>query len=56
MKQLNRFIKVNFACDNCSQKFRQETAYSPDSSLKETYCVSCVEIEEKKPQSKPKKT
>jgi|SRR5436190_23353134 len=42
-KQLCSYFNQDFQCDNCQRKFHNETAYAPDSSLKKTYCVDCVE-------------
>ena len=55
-KQLRSYFNQDFQCDNCQRKFHNETAYSPDSSLKKTYCVNCVEETEKeKTSAKAKK-
>jgi len=47
-KPLNRFIKVDFNCDKCHQKFERDTVYSPASNLDQlsqypTYCTDCGE-------------
>jgi len=49
-KPLNRFIKVNFTCDKCYQKFERDTVYSPAPNLDQlkdypTYCTDCGENE-----------
>jgi hypothetical protein len=44
-KQLKPYFSEHFRCDNCQKKFRWTTAYAPDSSLEETYCVKCVKSE-----------
>jgi hypothetical protein len=55
-KQLRSYFNQDFQCDNCKRRFHNETAYSPDSSLKKTYCVDCVEeTEEEKISAKTKK-
>ena len=61
MNKLTGFSKVNFTCDSCGREFQQEVAYSMARDWEEldnnhTYCVNCVEREEKKAQkeSKPK--
>ena len=45
-EQLKPSFSNHYRCDNCQKEFRQTTAYSPDSSLKITYCENCVETEE----------
>ena len=52
--QLKPSFSNHFKCDDCQKEFYQTTAYAPDSSLKETYCVNCVEITEE-PKIKPSK-
>ena len=52
MNQLTGFSKVNFTCDKCGKEFHQETAYSVAQNWEEldennTYCLNCVEKEEK---------
>src|SRR6185437_9344537 len=52
MNQLTGFSKVNFTCDKCGKEFQQETAYSAAQNWEEldnnhTYCINCVEKEEK---------
>src|SRR6185369_7993902 len=47
-KPLNRFIKVDFNCDKCHQRFEKDTVYSPAPNLDQikdypTYCVDCGE-------------
>ena len=61
MNQLTGFSKVNFTCDSCGKEFQQEVAYSVAQNWEEldnnhTYCINCVEKEEKKmeKESKPK--
>jgi hypothetical protein len=61
-KELTGFSKVDFTCDSCGKKFYQEVAYSPvrnweefDENNTNTYCLNCVEREEKK-QAGRKKT
>lgn len=44
-EQLKPYSSNHFRCDNCHKEFYQTTAYSPDASLKITYCVNCVETE-----------
>ena len=53
MNKLTGFSKVNFTCDSCGKQFQQEVAYSVAQSWEEldennTYCLNCVEREEKK--------
>lgn len=45
-EQLKPYFNQDFQCDKCQRKFHNETAYSLDSSLKETYCVNCIELTE----------
>src|SRR5437763_14771858 len=59
MDKLTGFSKVNFTCDSCGKEFQQEVAYSVAQNWKEldennTYCVNCVEREEKKQPSRKK--
>jgi len=59
MNQLNRFLKVNFACDKCGGEFQHDTAYSLAPSLDQaegysTYCVNCVRVEKEKTKTKNK--
>ena len=61
MNKLTGFSKTNFTCDTCGKEFQQEVAYSVARNWKEldnnhTYCLNCVEREEKQAQkeSKPK--
>jgi len=47
-KPLNRFIKVDFNCDKCHQRFERDTVYSPAPNLDQlnnypTYCTDCGE-------------
>jgi len=47
------FSKLKFTCDKCGKEFHQETAYSVAQNWEEldnnhTYCLNCVEKEEKK--------
>ena len=49
-KPLNRFIKVDFNCDKCHQKFEKGVVYSPAPNLDQlkdypTYCTDCGENE-----------
>ncbi len=44
-EKLKSYYSKHFRCDKCQKEFRQTTTYSPDSSLKITYCVNCVETE-----------
>ena len=60
MNQLTGFSKVNFTCDKCGREFHQETAYSAAQNWEEldnnhTYCLNCVEKEEKENKPKTKK-
>jgi len=60
MNQLTGFSKVNFTCDKCGREFQQEVAYSMAKSWEEldennTYCVGCVEKEEKKTEKENKR-
>jgi len=53
MDKLTGFSKTNFTCDKCGGEFHQEVAYSVARNWEEldnnhTYCVNCVEKEEKK--------
>jgi len=59
MNQLTGFSKVNFTCDKCGKEFQQETAYSVAQNWEEldennTYCLNCVEREEKKTENENK--
>jgi hypothetical protein len=59
MNQLTGFSKVNFTCDSCGREFQQEIAYSVAQNWEEldnnhTYCINCVEKEEKKQKSRKK--
>jgi hypothetical protein len=60
-KELTGFSEVDFTCDKCGREFYQEVAYSPALNWEEfnenntnTYCLNCVEKEEKKQASKKK--
>ena len=58
--KLTSFSKVNFTCDKCGKEFHQEIAYSVAQNWEEldensTYCVNCVEREEKESKPKTKK-
>ena len=60
MNELTGFSKVNFTCDKCGGEFQQEVAYSMAQNWEEldnnhTYCISCVEKEEKKAKKEEKK-
>ena len=44
-EQLKPYFSNYFQCDNCQKEFRRDTTYSPNSSLKLTYCFECVEDE-----------
>jgi len=60
MNQLTGFSKVNFTCDKCGKEFQQEVAYSMAKSWEEldnnhTYCLNCVEKEEKKAEKENKR-
>ena len=51
--KLTGFSKTNFTCDKCGGEFQQEVAYSVARNWEEldnnhTYCVNCIEKEEKK--------
>jgi len=53
MNKLTGFSKTNFTCDKCGGEFQQEIAYSVAQNWEEldnnyTYCLNCVEKEEKK--------
>ena len=57
--KLTGFSKVNFTCDSCGKQFQQEVAYSVAQSWEEldennTYCLNCVEKEEKKVEKETK--
>ena len=57
MNELTGFSKVNFTCDGCGKEFQQEVAYSVAQNWEEldnnhTYCLNCVEKEEKKQTSR----
>lgn len=59
MNKLTGFSKTNFICDECGGEFQQEVAYSVAQNWEEldennTYCVNCVEREEKKSISRKK--
>lgn len=59
MNKLTGFSKVNFTCDSCRKEFHQETAYSVAQNWEEldennTYCINCVEKEEKKAEKENK--
>ena len=45
-EQLKPYFSKHFECDSCQKEFYRSTAYSPEASLKETYCVDCVELTE----------
>ena len=45
-EQLKPYPSNHFRCDDCQKEFYQTMAYSPDASLKITYCVNCVETDE----------
>lgn len=54
VNKLTGFAKSDFTCDKCGGKFYQEVAYSAARNWEEfdnnyTYCLDCVEKEEKKP-------
>lgn len=60
MTKLTGFSKTNFTCDSCGKEFRQEVAYSVAQNWEEldnnhTYCLNCVEKEEKNQSKKGKK-
>ncbi len=44
-EQLKPYFSNRFQCDNCLKNFSRDTTYSPNSSLKLTYCFECVENE-----------
>ena len=46
LRILKPYYSNHFECDWCLRKFYQTTAYAPDSSLKETYCIYCLEAQE----------
>lgn len=57
MKKLNRFIKIDFICDNCQRKFVRNIVYSPAPNLEQLndyshYCIDCAVIVEKQNLSK----
>ena len=59
MDKLTGFSKINFVCDGCGREFQQEVAYSTAQGWDEldnnhTYCLNCVEKEEKKQTSRKK--
>jgi len=59
MNKLTGFSKINFTCDKCGREFRQEVACSVAQNWEEldnnhTYCVNCVEKEEKKVEKESK--
>ena len=59
MNKLTGFSKTNFTCDSCGREFQQEVAYSVARNWEEldnnhTYCVNCVEEEEKRIQKEDK--
>jgi hypothetical protein len=50
MSQLYPYSRLNFTCDNCSEEFRNKTAYSPIKNARQydqfiTYCSDCVKEE-----------
>ena len=45
-EQLKPYPSNHFRCDDCQKEFYQTMAYSPDASLKITYCENCVGTEE----------
>jgi len=50
-QQLHPHSHQDFICNNCQEKFYNETAYSPTKEavfLEETYCVKCVKAEKTK--------
>ena len=47
-EQLKPYFSNYFQCDNCQKEFHRDMVYSPDSSLKKTYCANCVKTEGKK--------
>jgi hypothetical protein len=59
--KLTGFSKTDFTCDSCGRQFQQEVAYSParnweefDENNTNTYCLNCVEREEKKAEKERK--
>lgn len=58
--KLNRFIKIDFTCDNCYQEFERDIIYSLAPSLNELgdyshYCAECAVVVEKQTSSKKTK-
>jgi hypothetical protein len=57
--KLTSFSDTNFTCNSCGKSFQQEVAYSVAQTWEEldnnhTYCLNCVEKEEKKQISRKK--
>jgi len=56
--KLNRFIKVDFCCDNCKGEFYRDIVFSPAPNLDELggyshYCAECAVIVKKRIKKAP---